>query len=200
MMYLGTDDRPADNRTSIDHQALYRRLMACTTERGGNAPFFAQMLASWLSDKSALPRYMGLEEPQFREMMAVHFPGFCDIALATRRNIEPERASELEDVLKLLLDHRSNQGEEEVWIARIVATGCMGSEHLWSDLGLFERRVLGQMLLHNFRPLAEQNNNNMRWKKFFYRQLCAREGFILCRSPSCETCTEYAVCFAPQEA
>lgn len=110
--------------------------------------------------------------------------------------VEPDRAPEVTDVRALLLEHRTGRSSSELWVAQIIATGCMGSDHLWSDLGLFSRRTLGQMLSHNFQSLAEQNDKNMRWKKFFYRQLCAKEGFILCRSPSCETCSEYKVCFA----
>ncbi|WP_394705048.1 nitrogen fixation protein NifQ [uncultured Cohaesibacter sp.] len=204
-MYIARDDGLniiEDHKASIDHQALYERLMSCAcNSRGkGNTPFLAQMLASWMCGQGALPRFMGLDEETFKAMISGSFAQFKNAGLQTRCDIEPDRANELEDVKTLLLDHRSHQSDEELWIAQIVATGSMGSDHLWSDLGLFARKSLGEMLLYNFRPLAEQNTNNMRWKKFFYRQLCAKEGFVLCRSPSCETCSEYTVCFAPEGA
>nr|WP_321457603.1 nitrogen fixation protein NifQ [uncultured Cohaesibacter sp.] len=195
-MYISRDDK-MENAANLDHQALYERLMYGVEEKG-NAAYLAQMLSSWMCGRSALPRYMGLAEDDFSAVLECFPPEFRQVGLTTRRDVEPERASELADVKSLLLEHHNGASREEFWIAQIVATGCMGSDHLWSDLGLFSRKSLGQMLLANFRTLAEQNVNNMRWKKFFYRQLCAKEGFILCRSPSCETCSEYKVCFAPE--
>ena len=47
----------------------------------------------------------------------------------------------------------------------------------------------------NFRPLAEQNTKDMKWKKFLYKQLCIGEGIYVCRAPSCEVCVDYAACF-----
>jgi nitrogen fixation protein NifQ len=51
----------------------------------------------------------------------------------------------------------------------------------------------------NFPSLAARNDKNMKWKKFFYKQLCDAEGIYVCRSPSCEVCVDYAQCFAPEE-
>ena len=194
-------DMAAEHASASDHQALYRRLMACAARDDPNADYVAQMLASWMRGIGSLPILMGLEENAFAAMLHTLFPHRHDDATLAEINcpqalrVEPERGPELEDVKALLLDHRAGNGDVELWIAQIVATGCMGSDHLWSDLGLFERRHLTAMLAHNFPTLAEQNNQNMRWKKFFYRSLCAKEGFFLCRSPSCETCSEYKVCF-----
>jgi len=39
----------------------------------------------------------------------------------------------------------------------------------------------------------------MRWKKFFYRTLCERDGVLLCKAPNCEVCEDYALCFVPEE-
>ena len=198
MMYISREDK-LDKVANLDHQALYQRLMM-TSSDSANVPYLAQMVASWVCGRGGLPRFMGLDEESFGELMRRAFPGIPMTDFDARQSIEPDRASELEDVQSLLIEHRSSLSDEEIFIAQIVATGCMGSDHLWADLGLFARKDLGQMLLLNFRPLAELNVNNMRWKKFFYRQLCAKEGFILCRSPSCETCCEYSVCFAPEGA
>nr|WP_319389609.1 nitrogen fixation protein NifQ [uncultured Cohaesibacter sp.] len=197
MMFIAKEDKEGGS-VLLNHQALYQRLMIYAVG-SGNGPFVAQMLSSWMVGHGSLPRCMGLGEDRFKAMVVELFPGYRAVDLLPCPDVEPERASEREDVRSLLLAHRSNRSDEELWIADIVATGCMGDDHLWSDLGLFERRYLSEMLLYNFRPLAEQNTNNMRWKKFFYRQLCAREGFILCRSPSCESCSEFSECFAPEE-
>ncbi|WP_157747738.1 nitrogen fixation protein NifQ [Cohaesibacter sp. ES.047] len=185
----------SDHSVSL-HQALYQRLMGHALKDDPNALFLSEILASWLAGEGAMPRDLGLERPDFDAMLACLFPGMAPPETSAQSRIEPERGPELDDVKSLLLEHRTGRSEAEIWVAQIVATGCMGSDHLWTDLGLFSRKTLGTMLKHNFCALAELNDKNMRWKKFFYRQLCAKEGFILCRSPSCETCSEYKVCFA----
>jgi len=112
----------------------------------------------------------------------------------------PLRSDELDDVRILLIDHRQHRSPSEYWIATIIATGCMAPDHLWSDLGLFSRQFLTQMMELNFPTLAARNDKNMKWKKFLYKQLCAQEGIYICRAPSCEECADYAVCFAEGEA
>lgn len=128
-------------------------------------------------------------------MLSWHFPDLpIEDKVATGRAL-PLRAEELIDVRNLLLDHRKNSSPSEYWTATIVATGCMASDHLWSDLGLFSREDLTAMMEYNFPTLAKQNTKNMKWKKFLYKQLCAQEGIYLCRAPSCEVCADYAKCF-----
>jgi nitrogen fixation protein NifQ len=38
----------------------------------------------------------------------------------------------------------------------------------------------------------------MKWKKFFYRQLCEREGIPVCNAPNCAVCADMALCFGPE--
>jgi nitrogen fixation protein NifQ len=38
----------------------------------------------------------------------------------------------------------------------------------------------------------------MKWKKFFYRQLCLREEILICKSPTCADCCDQAKCFGPE--
>jgi nitrogen fixation protein NifQ len=38
----------------------------------------------------------------------------------------------------------------------------------------------------------------MKWKKFLYRQFCAREEIYVCPAPSCGVCKDYAKCFGPE--
>lgn len=80
-------------------------------------------------------------------------------------------------------------------MADIVSAGCQGSDHLWQDLGLWNRAELTALMRDSFAPLAARNDKDMKWKKFLYRQLCAAEGLYICRSPSCETCVDYRECF-----
>ncbi|MBJ7220841.1 MULTISPECIES: nitrogen fixation protein NifQ [unclassified Brenneria] len=81
----------------------------------------------------------------------------------------------------------------------LIASASMGFNHLWQDLGLASRAELRELMTACFEPLIGMNAKNMRWKKFFYRQVClAQEGELICRSPSCESCSEIAFCFAPE--
>jgi nitrogen fixation protein NifQ len=86
-----------------------------------------------------------------------------------------------------------------MWLAKILVAGCMGSDHLWQDLGLWSREDLSRLMTFNFQVLALSNNRDMKWKKFLYKQLCAAEGVYVCRAPSCEVCTDYHECFGPEE-
>lgn len=95
----------------------------------------------------------------------------------------------------ILLENRTKGSEEEAWIAHLVSVGCMGKDHLWSDLGLSKRADLTHMLIENFYPLAIRNNWDMKWKKFLYRQLCDSKRGALCRAPSCEECVDYDACY-----
>jgi nitrogen fixation protein NifQ len=104
----------------------------------------------------------------------------------------------MDELRKLLLDNRSRVGQSETWMAHIVTAGCMGSDHLWQDLGLWSRKDLTRLMLENFKPLALRNSKDMKWKKFLYKQLCEAEGIYTCRAPSCEVCVDYRECFGPE--
>lgn len=105
------------------------------------------------------------------------------------------------DLRRLLLDHASDGYADEPLtqaLAAIVARTCQGANHLWEDLGLCNRGELSAMLKRHFARLADANTGNMRWKKFFYRQLCELEGIRICKSPNCEICTDYHLCFGEE--
>ena len=106
---------------------------------------------------------------------------------------------EFPDLLQLLLDHRAVTDEHHRNVAHVVATACMGNNHLWQDLGLPDRRALSALLNCHFPGLAAKNTGDMKWKKFFYKQLCEREGINACRSPSCAACCDYIKCFGAEE-
>lgn len=80
-------------------------------------------------------------------------------------------------------------------MARIVAMGSLGFHHLWQDLGLAERPLLTQLMRDCFPELQKRNQPAMRWKKFFYRQMCLQHGVLVCRSPSCDECSSRSECF-----
>jgi len=179
-------------------RGLYALLMA----RAAGLPndeLFARMLASQAGEQSALPAGLGLAPGEFRAMMSRHFPGFTLPAPLSLRADLGERSAEWDELHVLLMEYRGGADPSETWMATIVASACMGGDHLWQDLGLWSRGDLSQLMARNFPGLTALNNRDMKWKKFLYKQLCERTGVYVCRSPSCEVCAEYAKCFEPQE-
>jgi nitrogen fixation protein NifQ len=160
----------------------------------------AQILSSWLRGDSAMPAWLGLGERRFSALLLRHFPGY-PIALfaGVGEPIEKRRLDEADDLRRLLMRHRSGRNDSERWMADIVVAGCMGNDHLWQDLGLWNRKALSGLMMDNFEPLARRNDKDMKWKKFLYKQLCETEGIYTCRAPSCEVCADYVVCFGPEE-
>jgi nitrogen fixation protein NifQ len=163
-----------------------------------NDQLFAQMISSQIDGTGALPPGLGLSEKDFAELLARHFPRMELVIHNFVSDADP-RASERDDVLGLLLEHRANRNMSEQWMAEIVTTACMANDHLWQDLGLWSRDDLSRLMKQNFPALAAKNVHDMKWKKFLYKQLCEQEGINLCRSPSCEYCADYLNCFGPEE-
>jgi nitrogen fixation protein NifQ len=80
----------------------------------------------------------------------------------------------------------------------MVARRAMQPEHLWEDLGLRSRAELSRLLMRHFEPLARDNTRNMRWKRFFYRKLCEDDGMVMCSTPVCSQCGDFAECFGEE--
>lgn len=189
---------------------LYNLLMA---QAAGlpNDGLFARMLASQAAGQSALPAGLGLGWSDFRALLARHFPGYGRLVVRHgRRAAAPpllrwqpaeqgERCAEWDELRALLLQHRAAADASETWLAGIVATACMGGDHLWQDLGLDARSELSVLMSRNFPGLTALNQRDMKWKRFLYKQLCNSAGVYVCRSPSCEVCADYAQCFGHED-
>ena len=183
---------------AADRIGLYGLLMA----RAGGLPnddLFARMLFSHTVGMGALPPGLGLAPGEFVALMARHFPGFSLPVVLAVPPVETERNNERDELLTLLREHCAGFDDSERWMAEIVTAACMGGDHLWQDLGLWSRVDLSRLMTQNFPALAARNTRDMKWKKFLYKQLCAREGVVVCRSPSCEVCVDYAKCFGPED-
>lgn len=149
-----------------------------------------------------LPLY-GLDALATRNLLEEHFPGLgAALGEAWADLVEPATfadAIELEDMVALLLEHRTVADEDSRWLAHAIATACLSSDHLWQDMNLPSRGVLTQLLNGFFTSLAVCNRQDMKWKKFLYLQLCEKEDVRVCKSPSCGECVDYALCFGPEE-
>ncbi len=142
----------------------------------------------------------GLRMDDLFSLMQRHFPGIADPSPWTAFEAgATDRLDEFEDLLDLLMRNRTIADRDSLWLAHAVATASMSDDHLWQDMGLPSRPVLSQLLGTYFTPLAQRNIGDMKWKKFFYRQLCEEAGLKVCRSPSCNECSDYLNCFGPEE-
>ena len=176
-----------------------------------NLVFCRVIIRAQLSGKIILPHGLGLEQQTYQQLRKA----LNDIELV-RMDIDwhkddwtliRERAAlcaelfamkeeERNELIQLLNSYRNKEDPSSEEMATIVATACLTQYHLWESLGLQERAQLGELIKHNFPELYALNTDNMRWKRFFYRQLCEQGGDYICKAPSCGECKSYAECFA----
>lgn len=160
------------------------------------------------------PLIRGLGEADFRSMLDEYFsadgasgvPDNDSGLTVTHGGVQEiyafdgfEAFDEFDDLVALLLDHRATADDRERWLACAIATAAMGENHLWQDVGLPNRAVLSALMRAHFPTLAALNVNDMKWKKFFYRQLCERAGVLICKSPHCADCCDFRLCFGPED-
>jgi nitrogen fixation protein NifQ len=123
-----------------------------------------------------------------------------DVAMNARLENVGRVDDEYDEIVDLLLEHRANPSESSELLCHTIAGAAMGNNHLWQDMGFTSRKELSVLMLENFPALVAKNIGDMKWKKFFYRQLCERAEVPICKSPHCAECCDYAICFGPEEA
>lgn len=181
-------------------QQIYQDLMA----RAGQSPncvWLAQIIASWSVGEGVLPDRLGLSDTQFQTVLADHFPGYGLAQSAKSGSIlDYSRMLEKQDLEILLRQFAAEcSGNDAEYLIALIVAACLGSDHLWQDLGLWSRKDLSALLAYNFPELVVRNSKDMKWKKFLYKQLCEAEGLYVCRAPSCEVCKDYQQCFGPED-
>ncbi|CAA9893036.1 Protein NifQ [Candidatus Methylobacter favarea] len=182
-----------------DREQLFSRLTS-QIPVSPNHKWLACMVASWCAGQGVLPDYLGLEPEQFNALKK-YFSPCCSIpeyALSGRKS-DFSRMLEKDDLVNLLKHFSKPDSLETDWMIAIIVAGCLGSDHLWQDLGLWSRAQLSAMLNYNFPELAAKNDKDMKWKKFLYKQLCEAEGLYLCRAPSCDVCSDYHKCYGAEK-
>ncbi len=191
----------AVNMVAADDMArgyCYARLIG---KGGGSAPaqLLAKMLSSQVCGMGAMPRWLGLSQKVFVTVLRHYLPHLDASTFSTYGEmLDPARYDEHEDLRSLFLSHKAEGVEDAAVMADILTAGCMGGDHLWQDMGFWSRKDLSAFIAYAFKPLAEKNIHDMKWKKFFYKQLCNQEGVYTCRAPSCQVCDDYRECFGPE--
>ncbi|MGZ8409660.1 MAG: nitrogen fixation protein NifQ [Hyphomicrobium sp.] len=178
----------------------YDVLIAAGTGEPEDRHVFACALGVAALDPAVpLTEGLGLAPASLLTIIETYFPDIRPLVVIPADASAGTDAIEEPDLRRLLLDHRSRGVVEEEWLAAILARRSLGANHLWQDLGLFHRRELSKLLHRHFHSLAAQNVNDMKWKKFFYRQLCERDGILICKAPNCAVCTDFGLCFGSED-
>lgn len=141
----------------------------------------------------------GLTQAELRDILNGSFPAPTGHAFRLEEVSDVEPGLEEELLRDLLLAHARAGDSASVRFAKIIARRALRHDHLWRELGLFDRVELTRLLATHFPTLAAGNTNNMRWKRYLYRKLCEAEGFSLCTAPTCRECKDLESCFCPEE-
>ena len=167
-------------------------------------PHDARLLARVLAnapDGADLPESLGLSGPETADLLLALGRAAIPAGSPIFDAGAPRAPCEDTDTLAGLLEaHAAGHGPATAWLARIVARRALEPGHLWQALGLADRGDLRFLLERHFPTLAARNVANMRWKKFFFRELCAGQGYVACLVPDCRDCSSQPECFGPEDA
>lgn len=163
--------------------------------------YWQPIVESYRRGETALPLYMGLNQNGYDALLlamglkSVTLSLEVESKLQLRLELLNMRIGELEELERLLIKSLNSDVVLGSEMVTVLASACLGSQHLWRDLGMPERPHLTALFRDYFPSLHASNSKNMRWKRFLYRQLCENGGDYVCRSPSCEECASYSECF-----
>ncbi|WEX91451.1 nitrogen fixation protein NifQ (plasmid) [Sinorhizobium garamanticum] len=152
------------------------------------------------ASEATITEATGLSRAELRDMLVNSFPATVIHAFALEEVSDPEPGVEEELLRCLLLAHARPDDPASGRFAKIIARRSLRQDHLWLELGLWDRAELSRLLATHFPTLAAGNTNNMRWKKYLYRKLCEAEGLSLCTASSCRECKAFEDCFGPEES
>ncbi len=176
------------NTPKPDHVAEKdRHLFACLFSVAAQGPL--EMTAA-----------LGLKEYEIASLLQTFFPGVELSSLQMHSvPVTEESPEQNDDVLSILLSHLPDRATDvSRWFAHILATRASHPGHLWIAMGLFERPELSAAIRRHLPALAKANHQNMRWKRYLFKQVCDLNGGVMCKSPNCGVCSDYALCFADE--
>jgi len=183
---------------------LYRALVSTPAPEGIAAEdrhLFACLLCVATHEPHPTASALGLSERALGQMLVSLFPAFEPSRLDAFAPAEQSSPPEINrDVVQLLSTYHPHPCSDMAnWLTAALAARAAHPGHLWVAMGLFERPELSTAIRRHLPALAAANSQNMRWKRFFFKTICDLNGGTLCKSPNCGVCSDYALCFAPEE-
>jgi nitrogen fixation protein NifQ len=187
---------------------VYGALMAATPPDGvpqEDRHLFACLLAVAAGEPHETAAALGLAPGDLDAILLTYFPGIDRTALERLSAAAVAPPPEPNDeVLAILFSHVPK--DADAWpvraahlLARIIAARAAHPGHLWVAMGLSERPELTAAIGRHLPSLAAANSKGMRWKRYLFKQVCDLHGAVLCKSPNCGVCSDYSLCFEPQE-
>lgn len=185
---------------------LYRLLMGSRQPKAvgeEDRHLFACLLSVAADEPYDMAAALGLEEHDLAFILTLLFPGVHRSKLERFNLAATETPPDCHgEVLEVLYEHlpaeRGGRLLVASWLASILATRATLPGHLWVAMGLTERPQLTAAIRRHLPTLAAANRENMRWKRFLYKQVCARNGGMMCKAPNCGVCSDYRLCFAEE--
>lgn len=185
--------------TSLGWQPLTEQFgVTATLERSVFTCVLEKVLAERDRKGGSLAARLGVGGTSLGILLMLFVPGHP--VLAPEDYVMEDVSEEQAWVRDLLLADAVVGSEAARVLAAILARRSMEGGHLWEDLGFPERSMLTYAMNQYFPDLAARNVDNMRWKRFYFRQLCVAEGLMHCTSPTCCTCPDVDRCFEPGSA
>ena len=138
----------------------------------------------------------GLSRDELTGLVAEFFPKAASWRFLAGAETEP--GADERCLADLLANCAASRTKFEARLAVMIARRAQRPNHLWQDLGLASRRDLSELMARHFKVLARRNSQDMKWKKFFYRAICAEAAYSLCTAPSCAECGDFDQCFGEE--
>lgn len=199
-----SDYRSEEHGPRISENSSVFRLLMESPNRN-NLPeedrrMFAGAIALAAEEPCVLYRSLGLEKDQLGRLLANYFPTVSlDNLLylsAPATRLPPKVNTDVMNILRSFVPR--NPGgitNPAAWLADILAARTAQPGHLWVAMGFFERSELTAAISRHLPTLAAANDRNMRWKRFLFKQVCDINNGVMCKSPNCGECSDYAMCF-----
>jgi nitrogen fixation protein NifQ len=200
---LNAQDEEQGPRVTED-DPLYSELLdspAPSSVAAGDRLLFASLLTVAVQDNCSVEAALGLSAEQLDHLLSHYFPAFPRQQFVTDESpsvAAPEISPDIEDIIFSYLPADVEMNSPALLLPRILVARSAHSGHLWVAMGLLKRPQLTAAVKRHIPALAAANNRGMRWKRFFFKQVCDRNGGNLCKTPNCGDCSDYAACFAPE--
>lgn len=189
---------PKPNNVPPNHAAGVReRLLTC---QGDGDEFDRNIVSCALATAMAEVEYhpiteaLGLSRDTIAEILESMFPGSYSIDEIVPQDANTGEDAPAEPVLREMFLASGTSGVPiESWLAHIFIRRCQVGDHMWRSIGLSSRNELTEAMLRYFKPLAAKNINNLKWKRFIYKQMRIENNLDLDKYPYCDNCSRYII-------